>query len=98
MLKLFSFRSSQSALLGILLPLLLISAIAFFPTIAFSQATVTSNQVQLPSQKILFNKDSKESKKLNKKKTESAIAVDTAALNRIDFKAPNVQFDKDTNT
>lgn len=64
----------------------------------FAQAKVSNGKVALPDNRYLFAKDSKDVKKLNKKKIADAITVDTASLNRMDFKAPNVQFDKEGNS
>lgn len=69
-----------------------------FPKLALSQAKVSSGKVGLPNRDDLFAKDSEASKKAVKKSTAAAIAVDTASLNRMDFKAPNVQFDKESNS
>lgn len=65
---------------------------------AVAQATVTTNTVGLPSNEELFIKDTKDFKKADKKKLRETIASDAVPSDRIDFKAPNVHFDKEANT
>jgi LPS-assembly protein len=66
--------------------------------LCFAQAAVSSGKVALPDSRELFASDRRDVRKKEEKKIQAAISEDTAALNRLDFKAPNVQFDKEANT
>ncbi len=68
-----------------------------FSSSLYAQASVKTNQITLPSGRELFMEDRKEAKKVEKKNLAAKIQVDPGLSNRMDFKAPNVEFNKEQN-
>jgi LPS-assembly protein len=96
-LFLVSIRSVFLSSIGLVL-LAAISSVLTYSNIAWSQASTISQKLALPDGRDLFLEDSKDYRSAEKKELQKQILLDPGLSNRMDFKAPNVEFDDKKNS
>lgn len=73
-------------------------AVSAIPADVFAQGTVTSGQVEAPTSDKVFISDTKDERKLQKKREAAIQRSDPAPGNRVDFKAPQISYDNEAKT